>query len=612
MSNSACLTGPPFSLSGSPTSTGREFSFQIVFDSSADQASVLAYEWYLNNLLIAGQNNPVLSASLDCGTYSIGGRILTAQGWSGIKDLAFQTCAVPVSFAINGPGSISEGTSWDYQIIGTYFDGTTADVTSLYVLTASEGSFAGHTYTAPTNNASNDTRQIIITAAKGGIAAATRQVTITDTTIAQPLKTGVLTVDLYQDASLNVIGLIDNPEVTESHVAAFTGNNIVPAVAPADALILSSDLIAQDVLKRRFEFNISKLVNSYPGIAEFTFYIKGRGAALRDISGVFSTKSTDALMALAGNPGSYIPSVNGGSAIGNTQNFTAQVIPGANGSFAEDNLATLIKFIYHVSTNSLTYETPQEPRSFSSEHSQSFVKNNCGTDYIGSSVTYTVPVQAYSSTISQEEANNKALADIAANGQDYANAHGTCTPKTIEVNNFDFLAVRYHWDTGAGSDMDILVGFENNGTTYDNQYVGYGQPNATVPAGTTPPSNAYLWWGLDNTGSSGYEGVLIGIKKFVEAFPNSPNIVEVVLYAVWFGQPATGNFSVELATYLGGSMGLDGTNFINTEGSQVSSNTVSLNTLTNSQAHSPATSYKVGVLKYDKSTQNATIQLLSN
>jgi len=610
MSNPQCLAGPPFSLSGNQLLPDRQVNFQFLFDSGADQATILAYEWYLNNLLVVGQNNPVLSANLDCGTYSIGGRILTEQGWSGIKDLAFQTCASPVSVVINGPDSVGEGASADYQVIGTYFNGTSSDLTDQYVLTAPEGSFTGHTFTTATNNTSNDTREVTITAAKGGIVATTRQVTITDATIAQPLKTGVLTVDLYQDASLNVIGLIDNPEVTENHVAAFTGNNIVPTTAPADALILSSDLIAQDVLKRRFEFNIIKLVTSYPATSEFTFYIKGRGAAFRDINGVFSIKSTDAVMALAGSPGSYIPSVNGGATIGNTQNFTAQVIPGANGSFAEDNLATLIKFIYHVSTDSLTYETPQEPRSFSSEHSQSFVKNNCGTDYIGSSVTYTVPVQAYSSTISQEEANNKALADIAANGQNYANAQGTCTPKTIEVNNFDFLAVRYHWDTGAGSDMDILVGFENNGTTYDNQYVGYGQPNATVPASTTPPSNAYLWWGLDNTGSSGYEGVLIGIKKFVEAFPNSPNIVEVVLYAVWFGQPATGNFSVELATYLGGSMSLDGTNFINTGGSVVSSNTVSLNTLIQSQAHSPATSYKVGVLKYDKSAQSATIQLM--
>lgn len=212
--------------------------------------------------------------------------------------------------------------------------------------------------------------------------------------------------------------------------------------------------------------------------------------------------------------------------------------------------------------------------------------------------------------MSQEDANNKALADIAANGQNYANAQGTCTPEIIEVDNFDFLAVRYHWDSGSGNDMDILVGFENNGTAYDNQYVGYGQGNATIPANTTPAADAYLWWGLDNTGSSGYEGALVGVKKFVQAFPNSPNIVEVGLYAVWYGQPVTGNFSVELATYLGGTMSLDGTNFINTGGTQVSSNTVGLNTLLNSQAHSPATSYKVGILKYDKAAQAATIQLM--
>lgn len=367
MSNPACLTGPPFSLSGNPLVTGLQINFQLLFDSSADQATVLAYEWYLNNLLIVGQNNPALSASLDCGTYTIGSRVLTAQGWSGVKNLAFQTCAVPVSVIINGPDAVGEGATADFQVTSTYFNGATMDVTDQYVLSATEGSFTGHTFTAATNSTNNDTRQITITASKDGVTAATKQLTVNDTTIVQPLKTGVLIIDLYQDDSLNVIGLIDNPEVLQSHNAAFTGNNIVPAIAPADALILSSDVIAQNVLKRRFEFNIKKLVADYPAITDFTFYIKGRGAALINIDGVFSAKSSDAVMILSGSPGTYVPSVAGGSTIGNTQNFTAQIIPGANGSFMEDNLATLIKIVYHVPTDSLTFDTPLEPRDFSSE-----------------------------------------------------------------------------------------------------------------------------------------------------------------------------------------------------------------------------------------------------
>ncbi|PSL46715.1 PA14 domain-containing protein [Chitinophaga niastensis] len=59
--------------------------------------------------------------------------------------------------------------------------------------------------------------------------------------------------------------------------------------------------------------------------------------------------------------------------------------------------------------------------------SQTFTRNNCAVGGTGSSVTYTVAAAAYNSTISQADADNKATADITANGQAYANTNGTCT-----------------------------------------------------------------------------------------------------------------------------------------------------------------------------------------
>ncbi|WP_162276904.1 DUF5977 domain-containing protein, partial [Mucilaginibacter pedocola] len=56
--------------------------------------------------------------------------------------------------------------------------------------------------------------------------------------------------------------------------------------------------------------------------------------------------------------------------------------------------------------------------------SQSFTKS-C-TAGVGSTVTYQVYAGTYSSVISLQDANNQALADIAANGQDYANSKGEC------------------------------------------------------------------------------------------------------------------------------------------------------------------------------------------
>jgi hypothetical protein len=58
---------------------------------------------------------------------------------------------------------------------------------------------------------------------------------------------------------------------------------------------------------------------------------------------------------------------------------------------------------------------------------QSFTRNNCPSGYSGSSVTYTVAANTYSSTIDKDAANQLAQNEINAQGQTYANTNGTCT-----------------------------------------------------------------------------------------------------------------------------------------------------------------------------------------
>ena len=59
--------------------------------------------------------------------------------------------------------------------------------------------------------------------------------------------------------------------------------------------------------------------------------------------------------------------------------------------------------------------------------SQSFRKNDCDPDTEeGSLVTMTIEAGWFSSSISQEDADRKAEAELNAKGQDYANSHGTC------------------------------------------------------------------------------------------------------------------------------------------------------------------------------------------
>ncbi|MDL2141626.1 DUF5977 domain-containing protein [Flavobacterium tructae] len=63
--------------------------------------------------------------------------------------------------------------------------------------------------------------------------------------------------------------------------------------------------------------------------------------------------------------------------------------------------------------------------------SQVFTKNDCPVGGSSSPIEYVVSAGVYTSTISQEEANRKALADIRANGQANANSKGECTYRSI-------------------------------------------------------------------------------------------------------------------------------------------------------------------------------------
>ncbi|WP_226995309.1 DUF5977 domain-containing protein, partial [Candidatus Symbiothrix dinenymphae] len=64
-----------------------------------------------------------------------------------------------------------------------------------------------------------------------------------------------------------------------------------------------------------------------------------------------------------------------------------------------------------------------------------FTRNNCDPEYIGSQVTYIVAAGNHTSTISQADADSKADADVADNGQAYANTYGSCTlPPGTYVN----------------------------------------------------------------------------------------------------------------------------------------------------------------------------------
>jgi hypothetical protein len=178
------------------------------------------------------------------------------------------------------------------------------------------------------------------------------------------------------------------------------------------------------------------------------------------------------------------------------------------------------------------------------------------------------------------------------------------------LSSFDFLQLKYSWDLDAGNDLDTFTGFINTGTIYDSDWVGFGQGDANVPAGSGTP---YLTWGGDITTAGGSEAILVNIARFNTENPTTTsNIIEIKMNAVWYSGRNTGNVDVVLTTWTGGTMVYNGTtkDWTNSGGTLVQNISLSTNVATQSTASNISTSDSIAQFLYNKTTDTATIQLL--
>ncbi len=123
------------------------------------------------------------------------------------------------------------------------------------------------------------------------------------------------------------------------------------------------------------------------------------------------------------------PAINAGVNVGLTNDFAGIPLVGLPdiGAYESSTSGSSSPLVL-VPTEASVY--------YNSSISGTATKNSCGTGYVGSTLTYNVPANKYSSTISQADADSKATADLTSNKQTYANTNGTCTiiPSTIYHN----------------------------------------------------------------------------------------------------------------------------------------------------------------------------------
>lgn len=543
MPATACLFGPPFVLEGATYSGEYDLNFIVEFNSLPEQESVLAYQWFLDGTLLLNHRQREIYTQVSAGPHTIGVRILTAQGWSGIKYHMFYSAIIDTSLTLVGPDVLPGEATAVYELYASfgYNPPISIKLTDKASFSIDMGGVFDHNILNVAKNDTGFNKFATITATLEGGMTSSLPLTILSSAPQYP---SILVIDLFNDTALDVGAIIINANINGTQTMVYTGHNFLPSNSlPADAYILASDLVDNEtILKWRSQFNIGKLISDYPTIQDFEFEIRGRSDAEKSITGAFGLKDHTGVMAMNGSTGSYVPTVIGGNDV-YYDTFETHVKAGANGNYNKDYLSMLISFNFNVPTNTLTYNIVNEPI----------------------------------------------------------------------FNDFDFMALKYEWAAGAGSDLDILVGFENTGTIYDNMYVGFGGTSGrTVPPNTIPQIDAYLWWASDNTGSSGVEAVLVGLEKFLLDLPTSANIIEIGLYAVWFGTPITGNFTLSLTTYKGGSMSLVGTDFVNTGGMLVDNEQILVHTMKRRTGGTPADYYRIGKLSYNKTTKVAVLHVEDN
>lgn len=179
MSNSSYLCSIPFSLIGNTFLSSNDVNFQVQFENQMDQANVLSYEWYLNSSLLINEQLQQYSSLVRGGMHKIGVRVLTANGWSGIRSFNFYTDVVPGSLTIIGPDSLNEGERAAYSVTLRLNNNKLLEVTQqCFFAVSAYGSFTDNILNTVVDETDQNDKLVTITAILSEGGTANKEITI--------------------------------------------------------------------------------------------------------------------------------------------------------------------------------------------------------------------------------------------------------------------------------------------------------------------------------------------------------------------------------------------------------------------------------------------------
>lgn len=174
---------------------------------------------------------------------------------------------------------------------------------------------------------------------------------------------------------------------------------------------------------------------------------------------------------------------------------------------------------------------------YSDEFTGTYYKEGCGYRGVGSSITHTIAAGAKSSTISKDNANDLAIAEMNTVGQSAANSTGYCTWYSeyrgdgIQRNDCGSGTGSYVWVEAGENAFSSTSSLADAHAQRDAWMQGQANANGTCSSDEIPyPSLTLLSWEI---GIPGFGGYVAKIK--VSGKPSDPTIQIAASYSVSSG-----------------------------------------------------------------------------
>ncbi|MGO4291295.1 DUF5977 domain-containing protein [Chitinophaga sp. RAB17] len=225
----------------------------------------------------------------------------------------------------------------------------------------------------------------------------------------------------------------------------------------------------------------------------------------------------------------------------------------------ENQIVKMYDFAYGVTS------APAIPGAtyYSKARSAIFYKNDCAIGQVGGFVIYNLAASAFSSQISQADADQKAQTALDKNGQVYANTTATCQPATVPTPTYfntahykkgfsnacvTGLSLRHTYDVPAAAYSSAISQGDADRKAFDNIQI-YSQANidtnAACISNVQPPWDGTIFNPLDNSSysyaryfySASLEDMKLKLKTPslfgpipVGIFDPNPNVKSIAVY----------------------------------------------------------------------------------